>query len=211
MENDDVFLDYSIVKEEYRVQDTVEPKENFVYVLTKISLFTYINYKFYHYRKVPRKFHNAIQFVITEIQEENIPNNGLSLRDRRKRIFRKIDKMLNGRQTCYQCSMVFSNTERYERHIATHNRTTSLQCPKCYKFFKQKANLKSHMNVHTDNRPFVCDICKSTFKRKHDLNYHVRNHMEDCIKCQYCKATYRTRRGLRRHMKSRHPGYPIEY
>uniref|UniRef100_A0A1B0DQA9 Uncharacterized protein n=1 Tax=Phlebotomus papatasi TaxID=29031 RepID=A0A1B0DQA9_PHLPP len=68
--------------------------------------------------------------------------------------------------------MVFSNTERYERHIARHSRTTSLQCPKCYKFFKQKANLKSHMNVHTDDRPFVCDICKSTFKRKHDLNYH---------------------------------------
>lgn len=60
---------------------------------------------------------------------------------------------------CYKCGLTFTNKQRYEYHLKSHEPSKHYKCQYCEKSFLQRHHRLHHERTHTGERPFICTIC----------------------------------------------------
>ncbi|XP_029647147.1 zinc finger protein 1-like isoform X1 [Octopus sinensis] len=79
-------------------------------------------------------------------------------------------------QTCTVCKKTFANVYRLQRHMISHNESTSLRkfkCEECGKAFKFKHHLKEHIRIHSGEKPFECSNCRKRFSHSGSYSSHM--------------------------------------
>uniref|UniRef100_W8AT76 Zinc finger protein weckle n=1 Tax=Ceratitis capitata TaxID=7213 RepID=W8AT76_CERCA len=129
---------------------------------------------------------------------------------------------------CKDCSIYFSHSLNYHRHMKQKHGKGLFTCPRCSKTFKYACYLNRHMRSHrppnaaqknktsssteeaTKESNYTCSDCSMHFQRS--SNYHV--HMkkthgvvktEPHLTCPQCGRTFKTTFKLNSHMRTHRP------
>ncbi|XP_055702187.1 gastrula zinc finger protein XlCGF26.1-like [Phlebotomus papatasi] len=214
MENN--FIDYSIVKEEYCVQqDDIVPSASSVpssikkenqdlenVTINAQSVAEPCDMMRHHYQcgecglKFPNLSSVKSHFQRVHDQKENFkPSN------------------------CPICGTLYKRKYDYEKHLARHskderlaqqnkaNQSRLVKCLYCYKNFTTKDYLISHSNIHhrglpgLDDPPLTCTICKKVYQNLDDLKEHGKSHpAEKAYECALCQNKYYSKIALKKHI-----------
>jgi len=119
---------------------------------------------------------------------------------------------------CPQCSLIFRNKSRYERHIKKRH-AKEHSCKECGKLFFSAKELTQHKVIHTGERPFQCNDCGECFGFKSTLKNHEKIHMrakgmseeEANTKlhyfCEVCGKDFSSLGSMQKHVKHVHERY----
>ncbi|XP_033333899.2 zinc finger and BTB domain-containing protein 41 [Megalopta genalis] len=86
---------------------------------------------------------------------------------------------------CLHCHDAFMSKRAYKEHMKTHKTKTPVGCPFCQQRFKRMFGLRQHqIRVHSTIEPkFVCDHCGKRFKLKSDMSLHIdKSHMKNPVR-----------------------------
>lgn len=103
------------------------------------------------------------------------------------------------------CNAQFQRLRHFQRHIASHAKSSQFVCELCGKVFFHEDNLALHMRYHEDiSTIHTCPHCQYDFNGRRALQSHIADHHAPLISCPVCKKSLK-KRLLLRHIRSKHP------
>ncbi|XP_059607706.1 zinc finger protein 878-like [Phlebotomus argentipes] len=172
---EEVFLDLSIVKEEYSIAEVkTEPKDG----------------------------QETVQFVIEEISEEE-PKDFPCSQSCTCTICKKLNVKHQSEKSlsCEICGQSFKLSVNLKSHMKSHDIQSplSFSCSQCGSEFSSAKALSSHVARHSAS--MNCKICKQTFKNRFTHRRHLKTHSaEKKFECKSCGRKFREGSSLKRHI-----------
>uniref|UniRef100_A0A1B0GKT9 C2H2-type domain-containing protein n=2 Tax=Lutzomyia longipalpis TaxID=7200 RepID=A0A1B0GKT9_LUTLO len=204
-EPEDQFLDLSIVKEEYVVQEE-KPLISEIDLKPSLEASQECQENQYSQEKQER-----VKFVITEIHTRKYSCSlCCSSFHRAKDLKKHISTHTNEKNfSCPQCPKAFATPERLESHRKTHTEATPFACTHCEKSFKNLLYLKKHLKTHAEKTQ-ECPKCGKKFKDVEYLKKHTRRHIDGkSFECDKCGKLFKTVKARREHNQNFHMGYRL--
>ncbi|XP_059612215.1 gastrula zinc finger protein XlCGF57.1-like [Phlebotomus argentipes] len=205
-EPEEVTLDYTIVKDEYTIQDVhkgqefsaevkKEPAENPVTV-TAVS-------KQKHKCLVCGKDFDTAR----HLQWHRAEHPNLRLKPSADAFVCEVEN----------CGKVFAKQKLLQSHVKRHNPDKKFQCEICGKRFSEKGHRNTHvMFVHKQEeekmqgRKRTCDQCGKVFWRKDYFMRHMSTHSDARdFKCPQCSMAFKLKLTLKAHMKNHRQDSPL--
>ncbi|XP_074540566.1 uncharacterized protein LOC141801424 [Halichoeres trimaculatus] len=113
---------------------------------------------------------------------------------------------------CFECHIIFSDSERQERHLKRSHpaeyeqyilRNAFFACYICGLQFTNSRELLAHQETHTERKPYKCFICGQAFKRAYQLTLHKKIHIgHGGYRCTDCGKACKTMTLLKYHQRT---------
>ncbi|XP_023158901.1 zinc finger protein 479-like [Ceratitis capitata] len=233
--DDDLFIfslsDTKLTNENIFIPDVVEITENMIKneVLTDEvqtgTFFENVEYK----SEFQDPFGDVVENQCCEVDYNNSNKVSRDLETNNEKQFEKTNSGIKeDKYFCKDCSIYFSHSLNYHRHMKQKHGKGLFTCPRCSKTFKYACYLNRHMRSHrppnaaqknktsssteeaTKESNYTCSDCSMHFQRS--SNYHV--HMkkthgvvktEPHLTCPQCGRTFKTTFKLNSHMRTHRP------
>uniref|UniRef100_A0A1B0DNG0 C2H2-type domain-containing protein n=1 Tax=Phlebotomus papatasi TaxID=29031 RepID=A0A1B0DNG0_PHLPP len=225
-DKEDDFFEYSIVKEEWTIQEGTEqfPDDNknllediketeeVPYLVTELGEET--NLVEYQRALVDDHFSRSI----TEKHKCNICGKTFLIFSDLQAHLRNHDSLLRTFQ-CLECQETFTSRHSLHDHVQEIHSKDILPCHICGKFFRGKKLLNNHIKRH--DTQYTCGICGKAFWSSISVQFHIKrehrvHNKEDTttssdlteVKCLYCDKDF-LKSDLKYHVWELHTGLPV--
>ncbi|XP_055707173.1 zinc finger and BTB domain-containing protein 17-like [Phlebotomus papatasi] len=213
-ENETLFVDCSIVKEEYDIQEENnvilpatdnpgEPSE------TQRPLKLERKYKCPICGKGFTQPSHAKTHLAVHSTEKTVPCPQCPKKFANKpRLYVHLLSHSNINLPCGICGKVFKSVLHYRRHLKRHTSENKYECEKCGNKFKEKLILQRHIvrvHINEETSKTQCPICNKVLKHEFSLKNHMAIHSERTpFDCQYCSKSFQRKSYLTKHIAQHH-------
>uniref|UniRef100_A0A182PTK4 C2H2-type domain-containing protein n=1 Tax=Anopheles epiroticus TaxID=199890 RepID=A0A182PTK4_9DIPT len=108
------------------------------------------------------------------------------------------------KQLCVLCG---KTVNCLSRHLNSHTRKNTYDCPHCCQQLTDQSNLKRHIRaVHLKKEIVFCTPCDRGFRSKNSYDAHMRAHhgVGETYECKLCSKTFKHPSGYRKHLSQSH-------
>uniref|UniRef100_A0A1B0C805 C2H2-type domain-containing protein n=1 Tax=Lutzomyia longipalpis TaxID=7200 RepID=A0A1B0C805_LUTLO len=214
-EGEEVLIDYSLVKEEYTVQEVPEQTEvptgdsskedTIKFEIQEVREKTH---KCPHCDKAYYRRDHLKGHLVTHTGERDYIcdecHKGFPTQNR---LWRHEQIHTQKKRSCYVCWKTFKTLLGLREHMVKHE--TIFKCEECGKKYCTKSVYEKHMKSHSDVLEFQCLKCPKKYKDRSNLRNHMKCAHTKCnaFTCEVCEKTFRWKCSLDRHMEKHSNDY----
>uniref|UniRef100_A0A1B0C7Z7 Putative c2h2-type zn-finger protein n=1 Tax=Lutzomyia longipalpis TaxID=7200 RepID=A0A1B0C7Z7_LUTLO len=204
-EPDNLLVDYSIVKEEYTIQEQESPPEAHSLCPKEEPEQDYIIPEEVVERvkvkeepeEYPSEEDEAIKEEVEDVEEPEVKDK--EEEQQKETVQFVIQELRERKHECPVCHKFFFTLGHKNEHLKIHSSERKFQCPNCPMAFPCGSRLKKHSMVH-ENKDIPCNICEKRFKNLRSLGLHMELHSNtEKIECELCQKMLKTTRSLKEH------------